>query len=80
MQPSHLLLAQALSLSGLVAACGAYAGLIRRRRDRRTELQATTDASTSAVSRIERSMALSHIDHTFSRSAYRRQDSASRDR
>jgi hypothetical protein len=77
MQPLHILLAQALSLSGLVAASGAYAGIVRRRLERRTEIQAVAHASQAAVTRVDRSMALSRIDRTFSASAYRRRDRTS---
>jgi hypothetical protein len=72
MQPVHVLLAQALSLSGLVAASGAYAGIVRRRSERRIEIQAVAHASQAAVTRVDRSMALSRIDRTFSAVASRR--------
>jgi hypothetical protein len=77
MQPVHVLLAQALSLSGLVAASGAYAGIVRRRVERRIEIQAAAHASQAAVTRVDRSMALLRIDRTFSASAYRRRDRTS---
>jgi hypothetical protein len=70
MQPATLVLAQAISLSGLIAASAGYASLIRRRQHRRTELQAATAASDAAVDRVERSLVLGRIDRTFVRSAY----------
>ncbi len=76
MQQVHVLLAQALSLSGLVAASGAYAGILRRRQERRVEYRAAAHASQAAVTRVDRSMALSRIDRTFSASVYRRRDHA----
>jgi hypothetical protein len=80
MEPSHLLLAQSLSLSALVAATGAYAGIVRRRGEVRIGLRATVDASLAAVDRIDRSMALTRLDRTFIRSTVRRKerDSTSR--
>ena len=69
MEPSNLLLAQALTLSGLIGAAGAYAGLIRRRGDRRVAETAMT-ASQSAIDRVERSLVLGRLDQTFIRSAY----------
>jgi hypothetical protein len=76
MEPSHLLLAQTLSLSGLLGASGAYAGIVRRRRERRIDLQASGDASQAAIERVDRSMALSRLSRTFSPSVYRRQGRA----
>jgi hypothetical protein len=77
MEPSHLLLAQTLSLSGLLGASGAYAGIVRRRRERRLDLQARGDASQAAVDRVDRAMALSRLSRTFSPSVYPRQGHAS---
>ena len=77
MEVNHLLLAQTLSLSGLLGASGAYAGIVRRRRERRIDLQASADASHTAADRVERSMALAHLDRTFTPSVYQRQDRAS---
>ncbi|HEX7197597.1 MAG TPA: hypothetical protein VF364_12290 [Candidatus Limnocylindria bacterium] len=72
MEPTNLLLAQALSLSGLVGASGAYAGILRRRRDRQGEAAL---ASNAAAERVDRHMALARIDHTFVKSAVRHQHS-----
>jgi hypothetical protein len=69
MDQSHLVLQQALSLSGLIGAAAAYAGIIRRRQERRIALN-TTAASQSAIDRVERSLVLGRIDHTFVRTAY----------
>ena len=77
MDPSQLLLAQTLSLSGLLGASGAYAGIVRRRRERRVELQASADASHVAVDRVDRTMALSRLSRTFSPSVYQRHRRAS---
>jgi hypothetical protein len=74
MQPTDMLLAQALSFSGLVGASGAYAGIVRRRIDRRVEAHASADASEAAVERVQRSIALSKLERTFTKSAYRRHD------
>ena len=74
MQPTDVLLAQALSFSGLVGASGAYAGIIRRRQGHRVEAHASADASEAAVERVQRSIALSKLDRTFTKSAYRRHD------
>ena len=70
MEPGTLFIAQAVSLSGLIAASAGYASLIRRRHHRRDELQAGTAASNAAVERVERSLVLGRIDHTFVKSAY----------
>jgi hypothetical protein len=75
-EPSYLLLAQTLSLSGLLGASGAYAGIVRRRHERRIELQALDDASGTAVERVDRDMALSRLRRTFSASVYERQGRA----
>ena len=80
MDPSQLLLAQTLSLSGLLGASGAYAGIVRRRHERRIELQALAVASEAAVERVDRSMALSRLSRTFSPSVYQRQGRASENR
>ena len=77
MDPSQLLLAQTLSLSGLLGASGAYAGIVRRRRERRIELQASADASHVAVDRVDRTVALSRLSRTFSPSVYQRHRRAS---
>jgi hypothetical protein len=74
MEPSNLLLAQALSLSGLVGATAAYAGIVRRRRDLGALTQATALASAAAVERVDRHLSLSRLEDTFVRSAYRRRD------
>lgn len=76
MEPSYLLLAQTLSLSGLMGASGAYAGIVRRRQERRIELQALDNASGAAVERVDRAMALSRLSRTFSPSVYERQGRA----
>jgi hypothetical protein len=73
MEPSNLLLAQALSLSGLVAATASYAGILRRRRDL-GELTASAFASAAAVERVDRHLSLSRLEDTFIKSAYRRRD------
>jgi hypothetical protein len=70
MQPGTLLIAQAMSLSGLIAASFCYASLIRRRHHQRTELQAATTASNAALDRVERSLVLGRMDRTFVKSAY----------
>jgi hypothetical protein len=70
MEPSNLLLAQAMSLSGLIAASAGYAGMIRRRQQRRTEMHVATAANDAAVDRVERSLVLGRIDRTFIKSAY----------
>ena len=73
MEPANLLLAQALTLAGLIGASGAYAGIIRRRQEHRIASFAGATASQAAVDRVERSLALGRIgriDHTFVRSAY----------
>lgn len=70
MEPGTLLIAQAMSLSGLIAASAGYFGLIRRRSHRRTVLQAETTASNAALERVERSLILGRIDRTFVKSAY----------
>ena len=77
MDPSQLLLAQTLSLSGLLGASGAYAGIVRRRQERRLEQQALANASQAAVERVDRSMALSRLSRTFSPSVYQRHRRAS---
>ncbi|HEX7171475.1 MAG TPA: hypothetical protein VF365_02585 [Candidatus Limnocylindria bacterium] len=78
MDPSQLLLAQTLSLSGLLGASGAYAGVVRRRQERRIEMQASADASQAAVERVDRTMALARLRRTFTPSVY--QDRATTDR
>jgi hypothetical protein len=70
MEPSTFLLAQAMSLSGLIAASAGYAGLIRRRHHRRNEMEIASAASSAALDRVERSLVLGRIDRTFVRSAY----------
>lgn len=70
MDPTHLLLVQALSLSGLLGGSGAYAGIVRRRRDRLEE-RAFSRASEAAVERVDRHMAIARLDHTFMESVYR---------
>jgi hypothetical protein len=70
MQPGTLLIAQAMSLSGLIAASVGYASLTRRRHHRRIELQAATTASNAALDHVERSLVLGRIDRTFVNSAY----------
>lgn len=70
MEPSTFLLAQAMSLSGLIAASAGYAGLIRRRQQRRSEMHVATAASDAALDRVERSLVLGRIDRTFVKSAY----------
>ena len=70
MEPSNLLLAQAMTLSGLVGASGAYAGIIRRRSLRRLETESSLAASQTAVDRVERSLVLGRLDDTFIRSSY----------
>ena len=74
MEPSNLLLAQALSLSGLVGATGAYAGIVRRRRDLGVVADEVAIASAAAVERVDRHISLSRLDATFIKSAYRRRD------
>jgi hypothetical protein len=69
MEPSDLLLGQALTLSGLIGASAAYAGIVRRRVEARTA-QVVASASRSAVDRVDRALVLGRIDHTFIRSAY----------
>jgi hypothetical protein len=70
MEPGTLLIAQAISIWGLIAASAGYADLIRRRQHRRTELQVATAASNAALDRVERSLVLGRIDRTFVKSAY----------
>jgi hypothetical protein len=70
MDPSNLLLAQAITLSGLIGASGAYAGIVRRRGQHRLEAASSAAAGQSAVDRVERSLILGRLDHTFIRSAY----------
>ena len=77
MDPSQLLLAQTLSLSGLLGASGAYAGIVRRRRENRIQLKAMADATHAAIERVERSRALSRLSRTFSPSVYQRHRRAS---
>lgn len=72
MEPSHLLLVQTLSLSALVGATGAYAGILRRRQAKRIDLQAMAGASHAAVDRVDRSLILTRLRRTFSPSAYPR--------
>ena len=69
MESTHLLLAQALSLSGLIGASGAYAGIVRRRRDDRLNKKVAS-VSGAAVQRVERHLAMAHLEHTFTKSAY----------
>jgi hypothetical protein len=71
---SQLLVAQALSLSGLIGAAGAYAGIVRRRAEARVVMRASVDSSLVAVDRVDRSMALSRLERTFERSAVHRED------
>lgn len=70
MESGTILVAQAVSLSGLIAASAAYGALIRRRHHRRNELMVTAAASSAAIDRVERSLVLGRIDRTFVRSAY----------
>ena len=74
MDTSQLLVAQALSLSGLIGASGAYAGILRRRADARSVMRAAIDSSLAAVDRVDRSMALARLERTFEKSAVRRED------
>jgi hypothetical protein len=74
MDSSTLLLAQTLSLSGLIGATGAYAGIIRRRNVGRLAAQRVALVSAAAVERVDRHLSLSRLEHTFVRSAYRRRD------
>ena len=74
MDTSHLILAQSLSLSGLVGATGAYAGLVRRRHARQVAVEASAQSSQAAVDRVDRSMALARLRRTFSPSVYERKD------
>ena len=62
--------AQAIRLSGLIGASGAYAGIIRRRGQHRLESASALAASQLAVDHVERSLILGRLDHTFIRSAY----------
>jgi hypothetical protein len=71
---SQLLVAQALSLSGLIGAAGAYAGILRRRADARMVTRAAMDSSLVAVDRVDRSIALSRLERTFDKSVVRRED------
>jgi hypothetical protein len=68
MEPGNLVLAQALTLTGLIGASGGYASLIRRRRERRVESEAMA-ASQAAAVRVESTLFLGRIDHTFIRSS-----------
>jgi hypothetical protein len=70
MEPANILLAQALTLIGLIGASGAYASLIRRRQESRVEHAAAVAASQSAAERVESTLFLGRVDHTFIRSAY----------
>jgi hypothetical protein len=70
MEPSTVLLAQALTLSGLIGSAGAYAGIVRRRAEWRLEMRAADASTRSAVDRVQRVIALGRIDRTFVRSAY----------
>jgi len=74
MDSSSFLLAQTLSLSGLVGATGAYAGIVRRRRNARLAAEQGALASAAAIERIDRQRTLSRLEDTFIRSAYRRRD------
>lgn len=76
MEQTSQLLAQLLSLSGLVGASGAYAGIVRRRRELHDDVEAA-QTSSAAAERIDRHMALSRIDHTYVRSAVRHRDNSS---
>jgi hypothetical protein len=69
MESANVLLAQALTLIGLIGASGAYASLIRRRQESRVE-HAAAAASQSAAERVENALFLGRVDHTFIRSAY----------
>lgn len=69
MDAPHLLLAQSLSLSGLIGAAGAYAALIRRRAERLDAHRALL-ASQAAVERVDRTLALGHLEHTYLRGPY----------
>jgi hypothetical protein len=69
MDASHLLLAQSLSLTGLIGGAAAYAGLIRRRAERVLQERATL-ASQGAVERVTRTLALGHLEHTYLRGHY----------
>ena len=80
MDTSQLLVAQALSLSGLIGASGAYAGILRRRADARSVMRAAIDSSLAAVDRVDRSMALARLERTFEKSAVRREDRRSTSR
>lgn len=71
MEPTQLLLAQTLALSGLVGAVGAYAGILRRRANGRLEAAAISVANEAAIERVERHMTLARLEHTFVKSAYR---------
>ena len=77
MSTSYLLLAQALSLSGLIGAAAAYAGIVRRRADARVVMRASTDSSLMAVDRVDRSLALARLERTYVKSAVRRDDDRS---
>ena len=70
MDPTNIALVQLLSLSGLVGASGAYAGIVRRRHERRMEAETAARSSDVAVERVARHRALTGIENTFARSAY----------
>lgn len=70
MEVSNVLLAQTVALCGLIGAAGAYAGMIRRRVEHRMESASADAAAQTAVDRVERTLVLGRIDHTFIRSAY----------
>ena len=72
MGPSELLLAQAISLSGLLGATAAYAGIVRRRSALRLEFAAAAQSSRTATERVERHLTLARLEHTFTKSAFRR--------
>ena len=70
MEPNSLLLAQAITLSGLIGASGAYAGIIRRRQERRIESDFVVAAGEALSEREDRSPLIGRVDNTFIRSAY----------
>jgi hypothetical protein len=80
MEASNLLLAQALSLSGLVGATASYAGIVRRRRAVAAVAEAAAFASAAAVERVDRHRSLGRLEDTFIKSAYHRRDRPSEPR
>lgn len=66
MDPTQLLLAQALSLSGLVGGTGAYAGIVRHRHERQIE-SAAADRSNQAVERVEQQLTLTRLEHRLAK-------------